>query len=123
MESWTPRRPSPTLKARIFGSEATAAPLESTLFGLDMNWRFLATATAAFLMLLILAGAHPSTLTRLSSGNLSTLALSQPDFASYLGNHSPHNNLALNDASFASTTPAPTLSTHPSLLGTNTVRP
>lgn len=123
MESWTPRRPSPTLKARIFGPEASATTLDATLFGFDMNWRLFATASAAFLILLIMAGAHPSTLTRLSSGNLSTLALSQPDFASYLGNHSPHNNLALNDASFASTSPAPNLSTHPSLLGTNTVRP
>ena len=122
LESWTPRKPSASLKARVFPAErltlnGEVAPLW------DLPWKLMATTAAAFLMLLVISGSNPSRLSELAGGSLSTLAVTQPDFASYLGNHSPHNNLALNDATFASTSQAPCLSTHASHLGTNTVRP
>ena len=67
-------------------------------------------------------GYNPNSLTQLVDANMTSLALSQPGFASYLAPHSPHNTLVLNEASFASTTPSPSPSTHPSLWETNTAR-
>ncbi|MBI3867200.1 MAG: hypothetical protein HY299_01610 [Verrucomicrobia bacterium] len=54
--------------------------------------------------------------------NLTSMALSQPAFASYLTPHSPHNTLVLNESSFASTSPSPSPSTLPSFWETNTAR-
>ena len=67
-------------------------------------------------------GYNPDTLTKLISENMTSLALSQPGFSSYMAPHSPHNTLVLNEASFASTTPSQSPSTHPSLWETNTAR-
>jgi hypothetical protein len=77
-------------------------------------------ATAALMLALLTLGP--------GNGNLSTafvpsLALAEPQLATYLTAHSPHNILALNEASLASTTTQATPSTASSLLGTNTVSP
>ena len=65
----------------------------------------------------------PAHLTTLGTGSFFYQAIERPDLSAYMTTHSPHNALALNDASFSSTMPTPSFSTHTSLLGTNTVRP
>ncbi len=55
----------------------------------------------------------------LPRGLIPSLAVAQPQLSSYMTLHSPHNALALNDASFASTSLHRTPSTLVPLLGTN----
>ncbi|MBL9166535.1 MAG: hypothetical protein JNN07_02200 [Verrucomicrobiales bacterium] len=119
LASWTPRRPSPALKDRIFGPKPEKDPVE---VGFRMTW--LAPASVAFVATFLALGQTPSTLTL--SPRLAQ-AISDPELASYMAAHSPHNSfdntVGSIDVSFSSTTPPSTLSTHMSLLGTNSVRP
>lgn len=90
---------------------------------LRFRWDWLVPATAAFMVGIATLGYNPGALTTLDGSIHNSEAIAQPDLSTYLAPHSPHNALALNDATFASTTPAPSHSTHGSLWETNTVRP
>lgn len=119
LRSWTPRRPSRGLKARIFGAKTERDPGDA---GFELTW--LAPVSVAFMATFLALGQNP---TALPLPPLMQQAISQPGLASYMVAHSPHNSfdntVGSIDVSFSSTTPPGTLSTHISLLGTNTVRP
>lgn len=93
-----------------------ARDTESTTPGLPLRWQWFTPATAAFLLALVTLGHTP---VPLAQAFIPSLAMAQPQLSAYMATHSPHNTLALNEASFESTTSHPTPSTHSSLLGTN----
>lgn len=119
LASWTPRPPSRRLRHRLFPLRAEK---ESGEPGLQLSW--LAPVSVAFVATFLAIGQSPSAL---PFPTLFSKAIMEPGLASYLGTHSPHNSfdstLGLGDVSLSSTTPPASLSTHVSLLGTNTVRP
>lgn len=119
LSSWTPRRPSRGLKDRIFGAKAEKDPADT---GFELTW--LAPVSVAFMATFLALGQNP---TSLPLPPLLLQAISEPGLATYMVAHSPHNSfdntVGSIDVSFSSTTPTGTLSTHVSLLGTNTVRP
>ena len=121
LESWTPRRPSQGLRSRIFGAKPKV-DTEPSEAGYQLSW--LAPVSVAFLATFLAMG---QSATSLSLPPMLSQAISEPGLASYMVAHSPHNSfdntVGSIDISFSSTTPHGSLSTHVSLLGTNTVRP
>lgn len=119
LASWTPRKPSPALRRRIFGAPAEPEPMFSAL---RLQW--LAPVGLSLGIAVMTIGYNPDTLTGISSELRASNALSEPAFSSYMTTHSLHNALALNgEASFPSTTPVSFPSTQPSLSGTNRLKP
>lgn len=117
--SWIPRQPSRSLKDRIFGAAVERETVEASF---ELRW--LAPVSVAFMATFLAIGQNPTSLPftpRLMQ------AISEPGLASYMVAHSPHNSfdntVGSLDVSLSSTTPPASLSTHVSLLGTNTLRP
>jgi hypothetical protein len=102
LRSWTPRAPSPKLKARLFGATETAAagvPGSVNAAAADeppFSWQWFAPSMALVLIATFLLG-HQSGVLGLSSvtspGLIATAALGQPDLSTYYiaARHSENN--------------------------------
>jgi hypothetical protein len=100
LASWTPRRPSAALKARLFGaaeqaSSADVRRAEPAIAEAHL-WRLLAPALALLMAMCMVNGRGTSTLTPFVTPSTrlgATVALSQPQLASYCANsaYTEHN--------------------------------
>ncbi len=96
MASWTPRAPSPKLKARLFPDKAQVAVESPSPF--NGRWAWLAPAMGCFLMLMVISGTRSNQIGTFSSTRttnwLATIA-SYPSYAPYIaaGFHSEQNSL------------------------------
>src|SRR6266542_7019618 len=108
LRCWTPRAPSPSLKARLFGGlpsgEGAAKASKSGRQAATSRehraaWHWLAPAMAVFVLGLGVFGNHTGALPHLeaapSPGLLATAALTQPDWSAYYASvrHSENNAL------------------------------
>jgi hypothetical protein len=105
LRSWTPRAPSPKLKARLFGhpaATATAAAAASdraaaSIASVPFSWQWFAPSTAAVLIATFLLSHQSGVLAGLTSavppGLFATAALSEPMFSTYYvsARHSENN--------------------------------
>jgi hypothetical protein len=91
LRSWTPRRPSPELRERIFSVEA--APQKSRIPLRSWNW--LAPATVCALSLMVVFGGRPHSQFNLGSGDTNLF------FASITMNGMTSNDVGSTQADFA----------------------
>ncbi len=96
LASWTPRRPSPRLKARLFPERSQALAESPSPF--DARWAWLAPVMGCFLMLLVISGSRTNQMGGFGSGrttNLLATVASNPGYAAYIvaGFHSEQNSL------------------------------
>src|SRR3954464_7943628 len=93
LSSWTPRRPSPALRNKLFPAIAEAEPAIS-----DAHlWRFLAPGLALLLALCMVSSRSTHSFTPFissSTGLVATVALSHPHLAAYCVNsaYTEHND-------------------------------
>ena len=137
MGSWTPRQPSPGLKARLFPQPA-AEPLAGravdqtgTMAELTvpdvwaLAWRWLTPAMALFIAAVVSLHLNPRTWTQLiaspSTPLVAVVALNSPDLAAYYSarDHSGHN--AWGVATFDWTNGGPSLTTAAPVFITNSL--
>src|SRR5262245_22184256 len=99
LRCWTPRAPSPNLKARLFGErrspESAAKPSRATVRATTSSerdsraaaWHWLAPAMAVFVLGLIVFGNHSGALPQFEAASsprlLATAALTQPELSAY----------------------------------------
>jgi hypothetical protein len=93
LSSWTPRRPSPALRKKLFPS----AIEEETGFSEAHLWRFLAPGLALLLALCMISSRNTQSFTPFissSTGLVATVALSHPHLAAYCVNsaYTEHND-------------------------------
>ena len=128
LRSWTPRAPSPSLKARIFEqplpAEASAASSPATeRVHAPAAWHWLAPAMAVFVFGLFISGSNGS-FHHLDTDNFPTAltqaALKQPNYSTYYasGRHSENNTLR---STFEWTNDSHSLRTAPPMAQTNSV--
>jgi len=131
LRSWTPRGPSPKLKARLFApslqpsaSASVAVDGSNEHPGNGTTWHWLSPAMAVFMLGIFLysneAGLlhqfHPSPVSSLTA----TAALSQPEYATYYASVRHSENNALRNT-FEWTNGNRSLSTAPPVAPTNSV--
>jgi hypothetical protein len=136
LRSWTPRAPSPSLKARLFeqplpepaapgtgGHSREAARPSSRSFNPN-SWHWLAPAMAVFVLGMFAFGNHPGGLHQFNGESarslLATAALTQPDLATYYVSvrHSENNALR---STFEWTNDSRSLTTAPPVAQTNSL--
>ena len=125
LRSWTPRTPSPKLKAALFGqaqptahSEGNAASAARTRF--TPPWQWLAPAMALFLFGVFLSGGHAGLHPAPVPSLLATASLKQPEFSTYYASVRHSENNALRNT-FEWTNGNGSLSTAPPMAQTNRV--
>ena len=133
LKAWTPRRPSPGLKRRLFGvggsrlstafsaQVSDAASSEAAEVAFRAGW--LAPTFAAFVIGFFMVVEPGSRRSWVSSADLGTMmAFSQPELSSYYGagDHAPHNTWGT--ATLESTKPGTSLSTQLRFFATNSVK-
>jgi hypothetical protein len=124
LRSWTPRAPSPSLKARLFGQpqkqEASAAAQRRRE---PAAWHWLAPAMAVFVFGLFIYGSNGA-LHHYDSDNypsaLAAAALTQPDYSTYYASVRHSGNNALR-STFEWTNESHSLKTAPPMAQTNSV--
>jgi bacteriorhodopsin len=115
LRSWTPRRPSASIKRRLF-PEAAAAALERELPD-PINWRWLAPAMALCIAaLIVLANNREPSAYR----HTPTLALSNLDFATYFA--AAQNDRNILQTTFEWTNGGHSMTTPPSFFDRNRYR-
>lgn len=94
MRSWTPRTPSPRLKARLFGSDATEGETSSPP-ARTFSWQWLAPSTVLVLLATFLFGHQGGMLGLNSTASPTVLADSNNDLSAYYvpARHSGNNNI------------------------------
>ena len=126
LRSWTPRAPSPNLKARLFEQplpgEATGTVAQERVHA-PAAWHWLAPAMAVFLFGLFISGSNGSFHHLDSDGFPSALtkaALKQPGYSTYYASvrHSENNTLR---STFEWTNDSHSLRTAPPMAQTNSV--
>jgi hypothetical protein len=136
LRSWTPRAPSPSLKARLFeqplqeqeiagaAGRSHEASRESSRSFNPNSWHWLAPAMAVFVLGVFAFGNHSGGLHQLNGESarnlLATAALSQPDMATYYVSvrHSGNNSL---QSTFEWTNGSHSLTTAPPMAQTNSL--
>jgi hypothetical protein len=98
MRSWTPRGPSPNLKARLFGSTATDSETSSATHspeGRAFSWQWLAPSTVLVLLSAFLLGHQGAMLGLNSTSSPAVLASPETDLSAYYvpERHSGNNNI------------------------------
>jgi len=119
LRSWTPRRPSASIKRRLFPE---AAPLERELPD-PINWRWLAPAMALCIAaLIVLANDRRSGFGEPSAYRLTptTFALSNLDFATYFA--AAQNDRNILQTTFEWTNGGHSMTTPPSFFDRNRYR-
>ena len=120
LASWTLRRPSATLKARLFGAGAGEAELPA--FAEGHLWRFLAPAFAVLLAMCMVSSRGTATFTPFitpTTSMVATVALSHPQLATYCANSAYTEHNVWPTTSFEWTNRSRSLTTAPSIFVTN----
>lgn len=127
LRSWTPRAPSPSLKAKLFNQpQPTNAPAETEprrRMHQPAAWHWLAPAMAVFVFGVFISGSNGS-LHHLDSDDfpsaLTRAALKQPSYSTYYAavRHSENNTLR---STFEWTNDSRSLRTTPPMAQTNSV--
>ena len=136
LRCWTPRAPSSSLRARLFGAppsrEGPVKPshrrrrraLSARHPG--AAWHWLAPAMAVFLLGLFVLGNHSGALPQLerapSRGLLATAALTRPELSAYYASARHSDNNALRNT-FEWTNESASLTSAPPMAQTNSVIP
>jgi hypothetical protein len=122
LRGWKPRRPSPSLKARLFAPPG--GPAEEV--HASVAWGWLAPALATFVAGMVMFGRHPGGLGEfqpsLSPAVMASAALSHPQMAAYYASDGPVERNALT-RTFAWTNRERSVSTPPFALSTNGLMP
>ena len=95
LASWTPRRPSPKLRARLFPNTAASAPHAAWPLRLRQNWWVPAAACLLLLAMSInVRSVWPGSLNvaRSNAAFLATTALSNQSYVAYLSPDSVQHN-------------------------------
>lgn len=121
LRSWTPRRPSAKLKARLFSGSTAGAPVRAP------SWNWLAPATGCLLLLFVTFGRHGQGLNSLAGTGESpviALTLSNQSLAAYLPGSFPYEQNAVPADTFEWTNTSRSTSSIPSFSrsGTNELR-
>ena len=123
LRSWTPRAPSPRLRAVLFGQGGPAganATNGTVLSASAPPWHWLAPSMAIFLLGIFIYGGHAGLHPAVVPSLLANASLRQPEFSTYYasGRHSDNNALR---NTFEWTNGNGSLSTAPPMAPTNSV--
>lgn len=128
LHSWIPRRPSGSLKARLFAAPLTGTAIPAqALIPMPLTLRWLAPALAVLVLALVLWNPAPQALTQFISSPpismVATVSLSDAHLAAYCdaSTHSGYN--ALSGATFEWTNGSLSLTTAVPVFNTNSLMP
>jgi hypothetical protein len=124
LRSWTPRRPSPKITARLFETPVPVAVgvAAATRESNPTTWQWLAPAMAVFLVSAFVLGGNFGRLSEFNStpapSLVATAALNEPHLSTYFAftHHSDNNTL---QAPFEWTNSGSSVTTAPSMATTN----
>ena len=94
LRSWTPRAPSPKLKARLFGTEAVETS-SSASGERTFSWQWFAPSTVLVLLATFLLGHQGGMLGLTSASSPAVIATAENDLSAYYvpARHSGNNNI------------------------------